>query len=280
MELTEFLESVESSYPSVSRDDTERIISEVLRIPRLEISLYGEKHLTKSEITEIDMMLFKRAENEPLQYIFGETQFRNLNLLVGEGVLIPRPETEVLVDLALTLLKDSSDPEICDIGTGSGAIALAIGSERPDSKIKAIDISKDALKFAEKNKLKNKIGNVDFIYGDLLSPFENIDPPRQFNLITANLPYVASPLFNSLPSEVKDYEPETALLSGEDGLDHISKTAKSAKKHLLSAGHIIFEFSPEQKESIMELLKKEDYSEIEIENDLNGLARFAIGKKN
>ena len=278
MELLEFLEIIKTSYPSVSKEDTKSIISEVLRIPRLDLILIPGKVLTKSEITEIDMMLFKRAENEPLQYIVGETHFRNLSLKVGEGVLIPRPETETLVDLALSLLKGTEDPEICDIGTGTGAIALAIGSENPNSLVKGVDISKEALKYARNNKIKNKIGNVDFIYGDLLSPFDKLDPPRKFDLITANLPYVSQALYDDLPSEIKDYEPENALLSGEDGLDLIRKVAKCAKKHLLPEGHIIFEFSPEQEELMKVLMTENGYSDVRIEKDLNDRARFAIGK--
>ncbi len=231
MNLELFLQSIKREYPSVSKDDAEFIVSEVLRIARLDLYLHKDKDLTKSEITEIDLMLFNRAENEPLQYILGETQFRHLTLEVGEGVLIPRPETEILVDLALSLISNIPEPEICDLGTGSGAIALALALESPNASINGIDISRDALKYAEKNKLKNKIGNADFIFGDLFSPFEKRDKPKQFDLITANLPYVSQILFNQLPLEVHDFEPEIALLSGTDGLDLIRKTANSAKKH-------------------------------------------------
>ena len=278
MKLAAFLQSIQAEYPSVSRDDSEAIVSEVLRIPKLELYLHKDKALTKSEITEIDLMLFNRAEHEPLQYIFGKTYFRNLTLEVGKGVLIPRPETELLVDHALSIIKDIPIPEICDLGSGSGAIALAIASESPNAAIKGIDISRDALRYAEKNKLKNKIGNVDFLYGDLLSPFEKSDPPRQFHLITANLPYVSKSLFDQLPKEVHDFEPELALLSGDDGLDLIRKTANNAKSHLYSGGHIIFEFSPEQEDLMLELLKLNGYTDIKIELDLNKRARFAIAK--
>ncbi len=278
MNLELFLQSIKIKYPSVSKDDSESIVSEALRIAKLDLYLYKEKDLTKSEITEIDLMLFNRAENEPLQYIFGETHFRNLTLEVGEGVLIPRPETETLVDIALTLIQNIPEPEVCDLGTGSGAIALAIASESPNSIIKGIDISRDALKYAENNKLKNKIGNADFIFGDLFSPFEKSDKPLQFNLITANLPYVSQRLFDQLPNEVHNFEPEIALLSGKDGLDLIRRTANCAKQHLSTGGHIIFEFSPEQVDAMVELLESNNYKNIRIENDLTQRARFAIAR--
>ena len=276
MKLEDFLLSIQTGYPSVSKDDAEAIVSEVLRIVKLDLYLYKSKELTKSEITEIDLMLFNRAENEPLQYIFGETHFRNLILEVGKGVLIPRPETELLVDIALSLIKDITAPEVCDIGTGSGAIALAIASESVNSTIKGIDISREALKYAEKNKLKNRVGNVDFLFGDLLSPFEKMDSPRQFHLITANLPYVSDELYSKLSPEVRSFEPEIALVSGKDGLDLIRKTAEFAKKHLYPQGHIIFEFSPEQHNAILELLYENNYINVRIEKDLNNRSRFAV----
>jgi release factor glutamine methyltransferase len=276
MKLEDFLLSIQTEYPSVSKDDAEAIVSEVLSIVKLDLYLYKSKELTKSEITEIDLMLFNRAENEPLQYIFGETHFRNLILEVGKGVLIPRPETELLVDIALSLIKDITAPEVCDIGTGSGAIALAIASESVNSTIKGIDISREALKYAEKNKLKNRVGNVDFLFGDLLSPFEKMDSPRQFHLITANLPYVSDELYSKLSPEVRSFEPEIALVSGKDGLDLIRKTAEFAKKHLYPQGHIIFEFSPEQHNAILELLYENNYINVRIEKDLNNRSRFAV----
>jgi release factor glutamine methyltransferase len=276
MKLEDFLLSIQTGYPSVSKDDAEAIVSEVLRIVKLDLYLYKSKELTKSEITEIDLMLFNRAENEPLQYIFGKTHFRNLVLEVGKGVLIPRPETELLVDIALSLIKDITAPEVCDIGTGSGAIALAIASESVNSTIKGIDISREALKYAEKNKLKNRVGNVDFLFGDLLSPFEKMDSPRQFHLITANLPYVSDELYSKLSPEVRSFEPEIALVSGKDGLDLIRKTAEFAKKHLYPQGHIIFEFSPEQHNPILELLYENNYINVRIEKDLNNRSRFAV----
>jgi len=278
MKLEDFLLSIQTEYPSVSKDDAEAIVSEVLRIVKLDLYLHKSKELTKSEITEIDLMLFNRAENEPIQYIFGETHFRNLILEVGKGVLIPRPETELLVDFALTIIKDIANPEVCDLGTGSGAIALAIASESVNSNIKGIDISRDALQYAEKNKLKNKIGNADFLFGDLLSPFEKMESPRKFHLITANLPYVSNQLYRELPSEVRSFEPEIALVSGEDGLDLIRKTAKLAKQHLYPNGYIIFEFSPEQHGDMLELLENNSYRNIRVEKDLNNRARFAIGQ--
>ena len=278
MTLKEFLKLASTDYPSVSKDDVALLLSAQLGIPKLELSLAENRELTKSELAKIDLMLFQRAENEPIQYILGEAHFRNLILEVGHGVLIPRPETEILVDLALSAIAGLAEPQVCDLGTGSGAIALSIASEAENSSVIGIDISRDALKYAERNKLKNKIGNADFLYGDLLSPFEQQCDPRKFNLITANLPYVSQPLYDQLDEEVKNYEPATALVSGEDGLDLIRTASKKALHHLYLGGQIIFEFSPEQKDAISNLMRESGYKNVRIEKDLTDRDRFAIGE--
>ena len=278
MILSDFLKTVKTDYPSLSDNDIDLIISEVLSVPRPELILKQGRELTKAEIAQIDLMLFSRAEHEPLQYIFGKTCFRHLDLEVGEGVLIPRPETEILVDVAIELIKGISSPEICDLGTGSGAIALALASEVAESSVKGIDISRDALKYAEKNKLLNKIGNADFIYGEFFSPFEKLGIPRKFHLITANLPYVSDDLLEKLPREIREFEPELALSGGKDGLDLIRMTAEKAKLHLYPGGAVIFEFSPEQREKMMEILSENGYTDIKIENDLTNRARFATAR--
>ena len=278
MKLAEYLDLAQKDYPSVDVKDIEIILAAVLKIPKLDLWLEEERKLAKAELAKIDMMLFQRAEDEPLQYILGETVFRNLNIEVGEGVLIPRPETELLVDIALDLIANIENPDVCDLGTGSGAIALAIASENPHANVTGTDISKEALNYAAKNKLKNKVGNVEFIFGDLFLPFQGINGSRQFHLITANLPYVSELLFETLPKEVRDFEPESALLAEDGGLSLIKKAAEDALRHLHPEGHIIFEFSPEQEDDISGYLNQLNYSEVSIKKDLNGRARFAVAQ--
>ena len=279
MNLNAFIESIQKEYPSISKNDTELIISKVLGLAPLDLYLHRDKELTKSELTEINLLLFNRSMNQPLQYIFKEAYFRNIVLEVGAGVLIPRPETEILVDIALSITKDIPEPKICDLGTGSGAIALAIASESPNAIVKGIDISRDALNYAETNKLKNRVANADFLFGNLFSPFDQMEPPPQFHLITANLPYVSQELFDNLPVEVHDFEPELALLSGKDGLDLIRKTANTAKHFLYPGGHIILEYSPEQTQDMINILESNGFKNIKIEHDLTGRERFAVASK-
>ena len=278
MTLSAFIELAKKDYPTVLLSDIELIIAEVLQIHHLDFYLYQERILTKTEIAKIDLMLQARSDNRPLQYIFGYTEFRNLSIEVGDGVLIPRPETEMLVDISVELLDSVKAPKVCDIGTGSGIIALSIAQEVSDSEVIGIDISREALKYAENNKLKNKIGNVDFMYGDLFSPYDKSVSPPQFDLITANLPYVSEILFEVLPDEVASYEPESALLSGSDGLDLIRKIIPQAKKYIKGNGHIILEFSPEQDDEIKLLLNQNNYRDVQIVKDLTGKERFAVAK--
>lgn len=273
MDLKTYSQTAKKKYPDVSPEDVDLIIASACNLPRLELFLNAEREISIAEEATLDAFLQRRTQKEPLQYIFGEAPFRELNLFVGQGVLIPRPETEILVDLALDGLPENSN--ICDVGTGSGAIALALALANPQAQITALDISEDALKFARKNIDRYQVGNIQLMKSDLLSAVAGCS----FDLITANLPYVSSPLYESLDCEVRDFEPESALLSGDDGLEHIRCLATEAKGVLLSGGRIIFEFSPEQEEAIVALMHDNNYCDVVVVKDLNERARFLIVRK-
>ena len=283
MKIPELQSEALEKFSSVTKDDFCRITAFSLRIPRLELYEHAVRDLTKSEIATIDAMLAERDAEKPLQYIFEEAPFRDLELLVGEGVLIPRPETEMIVDLAKDRI-DSPDSSICDLGTGSGAIALSLAQELPDSAVTGVDSSRDALAYAERNKVRNKIGNAVFLYGSLFSPFSKSlaaseGQPKQFAVVTANLPYVSRVFYDDLPREVRDYEPEAALLAGEDGLDVIRVAAEEALRHLIPGGAIIFEHSPEQTQSITAILAENALVDIETVRDLTDRERFTLALK-
>ena len=281
MQLSEYQTAAAEARSDVSKDDICRILAFALKIPRLELPENADRELTKSEAAVVDAMLAERENDKPLQYIFGETAFRNLKLVVGKGVLIPRPETEMLVDLAEERLATVPNPEICDLGTGSGAVALALAQELPDAMVTGVDASRDALAYAERNKTRNKIGNVEFLYGDLLSPFSKslaatAGRMRKFSLITANLPYVSKPLYKELPREIRGYEPESALLAGAAGLDLIRRAAEEAPRHLKSGAYLIFEHSPEQTGSVAAIFAENSFRNIETIEDLTGKERFTL----
>lgn len=270
-EATEYISDSESVTP---RLDAENIVGFILGIPRLELMLSKNQEINKKNICKIESLVKRRCSNEPLQYILGKAYFRDLELVVGHGVLIPRPETELLAGFALQLapLKAS----ICDLGTGSGAIALSIAHERPDTNVIGADISSSALKFAERNKRNLGIKNVVFIKSDLFSSLTDL----QFDLITANLPYISNKEFSNLPAEIRKFEPESALLAGKEGLDTITPVIQQAPDFLKPGGYLILEISPVQEKKVGKiLLETGRYDNIKFKKDLNGLIRFCIAQK-
>lgn len=247
------------------------ILSEILQMPIPELNFQVEKLVVPQKIKKIISAAKRRSKDEPLQYIFGRAYFRNLVLKVGRGVLIPRPETELMVDEILKGLPQGGT--FCDIGTGSGAIALSIASERPDTTVFASEISTNALKYAIYNQKKFKLKNVFIRKGSLFAPLKN----QKFDVIAANLPYIKDSDIPKLPCEVRKFEPESALRAGIDGLDIIRQFFRDAIAHSKKNTFIIAEIAPEQKRTIKSFLKKISiYSKIRFIKDLNGKNRFVI----
>jgi release factor glutamine methyltransferase len=263
------LKSADTSDP---RLEAELIVANATGLPRLELPLNRDFELTEKQIALLNSLTARRMRHEPLQYIFKEAYFRHLRLSVTPGVLIPRPETELLAEHAMRLAP--KDAFICDIGTGSGAIAIAIAQERPDLHVTGIDISDKALRIARKNRRMNSVGNVRFRKGNLLEGVH-----LKFHVITANLPYINRKDFLALPREIRKYEPSSALLAGEDGLKFIRKLIASAHGNLYSGGSLILEISPEQRDGIQYFFEgSKKYASIEFTEDLCGKMRFCIIK--
>lgn len=216
-----------------------------------------------------------RASGLPLQYVMGTAEFRSLLLQVGPGVLIPRPETEQLVDLALELLPPAG--RACDLCTGSGAIALALASERPDSRIVATDLSEQALAYARDNQRRIGLANVSFFLGDLFQPLPPGTGP--FDLVASNPPYVTEAEYAELDPGVRDHEPKLALTSGADGLDLLRRLLREAKAWLRPGGWLLCEIGAGQGPALLELLKQEGYAEAAIRQDYSGRDRFALGRQ-
>ncbi|MFA6566948.1 MAG: peptide chain release factor N(5)-glutamine methyltransferase [Victivallales bacterium] len=263
---------LKSANTSDPRLEAELIVSNAIGLPRLELPLNRTLEVTEKQIARINSLAARRMRHEPLQYIFKEAYFRNLCLQVGFGVLIPRPETEILVEHAMKLAPKNA--AVCDVGIGSGAIALAIAQERPDCHVTGIDISDRALKFARKNRRMNKLGNVRFRKGNLLNGVN-----LKFHVITANLPYINRKDFLALPCEIRKYEPSSALLAGKDGLKFIKKLIASAHENLFDGGALILEISPEQVKGIKFFFdRSKKHTSIEFTKDLCGKTRFCIIK--
>ncbi len=256
-----------------ARGEAEIIFSEKLNIPRLE--LYTSPDVTISSVAQHQLcdLIERRTLREPLQYILGHAHFRDLTLEVGPGVLIPRPETELLAEYVIK--HAPSESRVCDIGTGSGAIALSVAFERTDIRVTGIEISDEAIKYAKTNLRRYKLDNVRIIKGDLFHAVSN----EKFDVITANLPYVAEEEYFSLEEEVRCHEPIKALIGGADGLDLVRKLIAQAPEHLTTEGFIIMELGIGHGKEVCDICKATRYfSEAKILKDLTGRDRFVVAR--
>jgi release factor glutamine methyltransferase len=218
----------------------------------------------------------RRAAGEPLQYITGETEFYRLPIAVNRDALIPRPETELLVEKAVELARDFPRPRILDVGTGSGAIAIALAHECPAAKITATEISEAALRLACRNAANMGVANrIRFLQGDLLEPVA----AEKFDLVVSNPPYVPERDRDSLSVEVRDFEPPQALFAGEDGLAIYHRLIPTAVRALVSGGYVLLEIGYGQTESVGTLLAQSGFTGIKFTPDLQGIPRIASARR-
>lgn len=248
------------------KQNAETIISHVLQISRLDIYLHLEKELSKAQFISISEIATRRKKREPLQYILGETEFYGYKLKVSNCVLIPRPETELLVEKIIHEEKNINS--ILDIGTGSGAIAIALAKNMNKVSIDAIDIFESVLKIAKQNALLNNV-EINFFQSDI---FENVTD--KYDLIISNPPYISQDEYELLPEEIKDHEPRSALQAENNGLYFYKKILQNAKEHLTESGKIYFEIGYDQHEKITGIAKKNGFSDIQVFKDLNGFDRI------
>ena len=214
----------------------------------------------------------------PIQYLCGITYWRDLKLKVTNKVLIPRPETELIVDIVFNVFRRKSEKLFfAELGTGSGAISIALALAYPFSEGVATDIDQDALEIATKNYINSsKQSNLKFYCGNWWSPLENFK--GKLDLAISNPPYIPKDTYEKLPKEVKNFEPKVALLGGEDGLKHIKEIIQKAPLFLKEKGWLILENHFDQGEKVKQLLIKNKFTSIEIVKDLSGIGRFTIGR--
>ncbi len=232
-----------------------------------------------AQITRLESLVGRRVAGEPLQYVLGEWPFRSLDLMVDARVLIPRQETEYVVDFALEQIDlcAGSQPNVVDLGTGSGAIALSIGLERRSAVVHATDLSEDSLEVARLNGVGNGISNVVFHLGSWFEALpENLR--GTIDVLVSNPPYVAENDRENLAVEVLDYEPRRALFSGPDGLDAIRVILRDAPQWLRKPGYVIIEHSPEQAEEIRSVAAEIGFTNVRTEMDLAGRERALIAE--
>jgi release factor glutamine methyltransferase len=254
------------------------LIGFVLGWDRVRVLSHSEQLLEEDALEQINSLVSRRVHGEPLQYLTGEKDFFGYSFRVTPDVLIPRPETELLVEKALDLIREMPKP-VCfaDIGTGSGCIAISILREVPSAFCYAVDRSVAALKVATENALRHRVNpRIAWVCSDLFECW----PRRGFlDLILSNPPYVPLRDYGSLPSEVKDFEPHQALFAGEYGLDIYSRLIPEGWFRLVPGGHLLMELGAGQADAVGKLVKEAGFSLKAVVNDLRGIPRCLIAQK-
>lgn len=254
------------------RLDAELLLGKALGLSRVGLYLEHDRPLTEEELARFRELLERRGRREPVAYILGEWGFRRLTLRVDRRALIPRPETEVVVERCLTLLAGIPEPEVLDVGTGSGAIALAIADEHPGARVTAFDNSPDALALARENLEATGLGGrVRLVEHDLTAGFGS----RAFDLVVSNPPYVAPEEIDSLQPEVREWEPRSALVAAAA----TEAVARAALEALKPGGWLVLEVAAGRAEAVAAELEAVGYAEVTITPDLTGRERVLEGRR-
>lgn len=256
------------------RHEAEILLGAALKRTRGWILAHPEERILDCEATDrYEAYVTRRAHGEPVGYVLGEKEFWSLPLEVTPDVLIPRPETELVVELALARMPSESALRVLDLATGSGAIALAIAHERPQATVLGTDVSAAAICVARRNALRLPLGNVEFAVGSWFAPVAG----RRFDLIVSNPPYIAADDARVEPG-VRRFEPHDALFSGPDGLDALRTITAAAGKHLSAGGWLILEHGDRQGTAARELLSAAGFDDVATHCDLAGLDRCTVGR--
>jgi release factor glutamine methyltransferase len=252
------------------RAEAELLLLHAVRQSRSWLFTHADDVLDRDVQTAYAELLERRARGEPVAYITGSRGFWSLDLEVTTATLIPRPETELLVELALERLPRDSICAVADLGTGSGAVALALASERPQCRVTATDASAAALEVARRNAARLGIDNVAFVQGDWMVPLGD----ARFELIVSNPPYIEADDEHLVRGDLR-FEPATALASGRDGLDDIRRIVATAREHLVPGGWLLFEHGWNQGDAARALLRQAGYDDVFTAQDLEQRDRIS-----
>jgi release factor glutamine methyltransferase len=253
--------------------DAALLLAHALGHPRAWLLAHGGDAVAAEDAGRFEALVERRATGVPVAYLTGSRGFWTLDLAVTPATLIPRPETELLVELALARIPSDVESGVADLGTGSGAIALAIAKERPRARVVATDASVDALDVARENARCNGIGNVEFRQGDWYAPLVG----EAFDLIASNPPYIALGDPHLEEGDLR-FEPPAALSSGIDGLDAIRSIVRDAPAHLREGGWLLLEHGWEQGEAVSTLLRDAGFVDVATERDLEQRDRVTLGR--
>lgn len=256
-----------------ARLDAQVLLGHVLQCNSAHLFTWPEKQLTNEQLASYQSLLQQRKHGTPVAHITGQREFWSLNLKVNNSTLIPRPETETLIEFILTKFTDKKNLKLIDMGTGTGAIAIALATEKPQWNIFACDISEQAIQLARLNSQQHQTDNITFIQSDW---FNNITD-NDFDIIVSNPPYIASDDVHLSQGDVR-FEPKSALTAGDAGMDDIDYLCLHAKQHLRNHGYLIVEHGYDQKNAVFDCFTKNGYSDIEQRQDLSGHTRMTSGR--
>ncbi|PCJ61347.1 MAG: protein-(glutamine-N5) methyltransferase, release factor-specific [Planctomycetota bacterium] len=259
------------------RLDAQLLLSHCLKISKMELYAYFDRPISVEERTHFKELIKRRIKREPVAYILGTKGFWKYDFKVNKHVLIPRPDSEVLIEKSIDWIKDKKEStlSVIDIGTGSGCLAISLKKELPDIQMVAVDISKEALEIAKENATSLEC-EIEFIESNLLSKIK----PQLFDLIISNPPYISSNEYQMLQEEITQYEPILALVSENNGLEHYEKILKSSKQYLKDDGLLLIEIGDHRKNDLLALAKNH-FIHTNIGLDLSGNERVleCFGKK-
>jgi len=263
------------------RTNAELLLGAVLNKSKVDLYLNKDRILTSDEIEKFNHYLKERIAHKPVQYIIGTVEFFGLEFKVDERVLIPRPETETLVEVVIEQLKDKENSKIIDLGTGSGAIAVSLVKNLKEAFVYATDVSKDALDVAKENAIRNNVENqIEFVCGDLFEPLKNKNLEGQIDCVVSNPPYVSKDEFEILPREIKDYEPTVALQSEGEGVFFHKNIIENSVDFLKKGGLLALETAFGQAGKVADLIRQSgDFGDIRIMKDLGGIDRVVKAMK-
>lgn len=257
--------------------DARLLLSSIIPYDRVGLILHGNDIIEEKSYLQYMDLIEQRVQGRPLQHILGDQEFMGLLFKVNEHTLIPRRETEELVELVMTEIQDTSQLLIMDIGTGSGCIPISLAVFKKNIKCIGIDCSEDALKVAKTNSALNQVEErITWILSDV---FENVSKDHQCDVLISNPPYIKTEAIPELMTEVKDYEPYIALDGGEDGLNFYRKICSEGKAYLKEGGQIFFEIGFDQKDAVISILKENEYKNIRYKKDLSGQDRMVYAQK-
>ncbi len=255
-----------------ARRDTEILLCHCLGKPRAWLYTWPEKEVARDCARDFEKLLAQRREGVPVAYLTGEREFWSLQLAVSDATLIPRPETETLVSWALELALPNA-ASVLDLGTGSGAIALALASERPHWRVTALDVSQEALQVARGNAVRTRLTSVHFVQSDWYQAVTG----QRFNVLLANPPYIDGDDPHLALGDVR-FEPRSALVSSDSGLEDLGRLVAGASDHLLDGGWLLLEHGFEQANAVCAMLHDAGFSQVSTRRDMSGQQRITGGR--